>query len=148
MPVDLTTHEPTAVANRLRPVLFKLIRELRRELRGIGVTGGQVTLLMTIRKHPAIGVGDLAVRERMSPAGMSGHVDRLERAGLVQRTPHPVDRRRHGLTLTPAGERLVRSVRTRRTAWLATRLKRLSADELAAVDAAVEPLQRLLEDPE
>ncbi len=141
----LLTHDPTAIAGRLRPVLFKLNRELRREVHSLGVTGGQVSLLIAIHKRPGIGVRELAAQERMSPAGMSKYVDRLERDGFVERTPHPVDRRRHGLSVTVAGERVLRSVRSRRTAWLAARLKHLSPDELAAIDAAVEPLQELLE---
>lgn len=99
-----------------------------------------------IRQHAGIGVRELAVRERMSPAGMSGYVARLERAGFVERSAHAGDRRRQGLTVTPTGERLLRSVRSRRTAWLAARLDGLGSDELAALDAAVEPLLRLLEE--
>ena len=137
---------PAALAERLRPVLLKLNRELRRELRSLGVGAGQVSLLISIRKTPGIGARELAAAERMSPAGMSGHVDRLEEAGLVRRVPHPADRRRHALTITPKGERLLGQVRSLRTAWLATRLERLEPDELAAIDAAIEPLQRLLED--
>ena len=38
------------------------------------------------------------------------------------------------------------SVRTRRTAWLASRLKSLSPEELAAVDAALAPLARLVDE--
>ena len=49
-----------------------------------------------------------------------------------------------GLTVTPAGERVLRSVRSRRTAWLAERLKGLDEDELAAVDRAIQPLAALL----
>jgi len=140
--------DTTALANRLRPALLKLGRALRREVHSLGVTGGQVSLLNEIRKQPGMGVRELAGRERMSPAAMSGYVDRLERAGLVQRTPHPVDRRRHGLSLTQPGERVLRSVRSRRTAWLAARLQRLSPAEVAAIEAAVEPLARLLEEDE
>jgi DNA-binding MarR family transcriptional regulator len=77
---------------------------------------------------------------------MSGYVDRLERAGLVRRTPDPKDRRRHGLSVTGEGDRVLRSVKSRRTAWLAARLEHLDPDELAAVDAAVEPLLSLLEE--
>ncbi|MBA2360936.1 MAG: MarR family transcriptional regulator [Actinobacteria bacterium] len=134
------------VANRLRPALLKLARELRRESHVLGVTGGQVTLLIQIRKQRGIGVRDLAVLERMSPAAMSGYVDRLEKAGLIVRTPDSQDRRRHGLSLTDEGERVLRSVRSRRTAWLAARLEHLAPTELRALDAAVEPLLRLLED--
>jgi DNA-binding MarR family transcriptional regulator len=146
MPV--LTLEPLAVANRLRPALLKLARELRRESHALGVTGGQVSLLIQIQRHRGIGVRDLAALERMSAASMSGYVERLERAGLVQKTQNPNDRRRQGLSLTEEGERVLRSVKSRRTAWLAARLEQLEPDELAALDAAVEPLMSLLEEVE
>jgi DNA-binding MarR family transcriptional regulator len=141
-----TPLQHTEVANRLRPALLKLARELRRESHALGVTGGQVTLLIQIRRNRGIGVNELAARERMSPAAMSGYVARLEKAGLVQRTPHASDRRRQGLSVTVEGERVLRSVKSRRTAWLAARLQRLDPEELEALDAAVEPLLQLLED--
>jgi DNA-binding MarR family transcriptional regulator len=146
--MSIRTLEPVAVANRLRPALLKLARELRRESHALGVTGGQVSLLFQIQRHRGIGVRDLATLERISPASMSGYVDRLERAGLVQRTPDPDDRRRQGLSLTHEAERVLRSVKSRRTAWLAARLEQLSDDDLAALDAAVEPLRALIEDAE
>ena len=138
--------DPIVVANRLRPVLLKLNRDLRREIHSLGVTGGQVALLVQIGMHPGIGVRELAARERMSPAGMSGHVERLVEAGLVARTPSAVDRRRVGLTLTAEGRRVRRSVKHRRTAWLASRLRGLSAGELEAIDRAIEPLQELIDE--
>jgi DNA-binding MarR family transcriptional regulator len=146
MPVATLT--PLEVANRLRPALLKLARELRRESHALGVTGGQVSLLIQIRKHRGIGVRGLASLERMSAASMSGYVDRLERAGLVQRTQNPNDKRRQGLSLTDEGERVLRSVKSRRTAWLAAHLEQLEPEELAALDAAVEPLLRLVEEVE
>ena len=53
-----------------------------------------------------------------------------------------VDRRRVGLELTPKGERLLRSIRERRTAWLAERLEELEPEELRAIEGAIEPLLR------
>jgi DNA-binding MarR family transcriptional regulator len=103
-----------------------------------------VSLLVAIKYAPGVGVGELAARERVSAAAMSKHVDRLERAGLAERRPSEDDRRRVGLTLTDEGQRVLRRVRSRRTAWLASRLGTLTADELEAVEAAVEPLSRLL----
>jgi DNA-binding MarR family transcriptional regulator len=140
--------EPLAVANRLRPALLKVARELRRESHALGVTGGQVSLLFQISRHRGIGVRDLAALERMSPAAMSGYVERLERAGLVRKTQDTKDRRRQGLSVTEEGDRVLRSVKSRRTAWLAARLQRLSPEELEALDAAVEPLLSLLEETE
>jgi DNA-binding MarR family transcriptional regulator len=137
--------DPVAVANRLRPVLFKLNRALRRELHSLGVTGGQVSLLVQISKQRGIGIRELATREGMSAPGMSKYVARLERDALVERGAVGGDRRRIGLSLTEAGERVLRSVRSRRTAWLAARLRELEPAEIDAIDAAIEPLTRLLD---
>ena len=139
---------PTEVAGQLRPVLLKLNRELRRETAVFGVTGYQGALLSMIRKAPGIGVRELAARERIAPASISVSVARLERAGLVRRTPDPLDRRRQALWVTDEGDRILRMVRTRRTAWLAARLKRLPPEKLRAVFDAIEPLADLLEEDE
>jgi DNA-binding MarR family transcriptional regulator len=144
-----TTHSAahhTEIANRLRPALLKVARELRRESHALGVRAGHVTLLIQIHRNRGIGVNELAALERISPPAMSGYIARLENAGLVRRTPDPRDRRRQGLSVTAEGERVRRSVKSRRTAWLAARLKRLEPEEVAALDAAVEPLLQLLED--
>jgi DNA-binding MarR family transcriptional regulator len=136
--------DTVAVADVLRPVLLRIGRELRRETRAEGVSPEQVALLVAIKYAPGIGVRELAARERISPPAMTKHVDRLERDGLVARTPSEDDRRRVGLTLTDDAQRLLRRVRSRRTAWLASRLRGLTDEELASVEAAVEPLSRLL----
>jgi DNA-binding MarR family transcriptional regulator len=146
MPSSVLAPDTTELANRLRPVLLKLNRELRREIHSLGVTGGQVSLLVAIKLAPGIGVRELAARERISVPGMSKFVARLEAAGLVQRAPVGGDRRRIGLTLTDDGQRVLRSVKSKRTAWLAARLRTLDEDELEALDRAVEPLSRLLEE--
>jgi DNA-binding MarR family transcriptional regulator len=137
--------DPTVLANRLRPVLFKLGRELRREIHSLGVTGGQVGLLVQIKHRPGIGMRELAALERMSVPGMSKYVAKLEEAGLVQRAPVESDHRRVGLSLTAAGHKVLRSVKSKRTAWLAARLRQLEPGEVDAIDEAIEPLTKLLE---
>ena len=141
-----TLTDTTALANRLRPVLLKLNRELRREIHSLGVTGGQVSLLVQIEHAPGIGVRELAARERMSVPGMSKFVARLEEAGLIERREVGGDKRRVGLHVTAAGLRVLRSVKSKRTAWLASRLRTLDDEQLEALDAAVEPLALLLEE--
>ncbi len=114
----------------------------------MGVSPSHVALLGEIKYAPGIGVNELAERERMSPAAMSGHVEKLVGRGYVLRTPSDSDRRRVGLTLTDEGRRVLRNVRSRRTVWLAQRLSALSADELAALERAVEPLASVLGEEE
>jgi DNA-binding MarR family transcriptional regulator len=146
MPVKVA--DSVELANRLRPILLQLNRHLRREAHAEGITGGQASLLAQIRNDPRLGASELAAREGVSAPAMTRYLDRMERAGLVVRTRSPEDARRIRLALTPKGVRALRSVRRRRTAWLAERLDGLSAGELAAIDAAIEPLLRLLEDAE
>ena len=147
MPVAVAA-DPTVLANRLRPVLLHLNRQLRREIHSLGVTGGQVSLLVQIKYHPGIGIRDLAALERISVPGMSRFISRLEEVGLVQRAPVEGDQRRVGLTLTAAGQKVLRSVKSKRTAWLSARLRDLDSEELEAIDAAIEPLAHLLAEDE
>src|SRR6266567_160504 len=93
-----------AVADRLRPTLLRLARELRQE-RIAGVSPHQVGLLIAIKYAPGVTVGQLAAEERVSTAAMSKRVSRLERDGLVARTKSEADRRCTGLTLTEDGQR-------------------------------------------
>ena len=144
MPVAVV--DSVELANRLRPVLLHLNRYLRREAHAEGVTGGQAALLAQIRTYPELGVRDLAAREGVSAPSMTRYLDRLERAGLIVRTRSATDARRIRLALTPKGVRALRSVRRRRTAWLAERLQNLSPVELTAVDRAIEPLLRLVDE--
>ena len=136
-----------AVADRLRPTLLRLGRELRRE-KIAGVSPQQVGLLVAIKYAPGITVGELADEERVSTAAMSKRVSRLERDGLVARTQSETDRRCVGISLTDEGQRTLRRVRSRRTAWLASRLDGLDPAELAAIERAVDPLARLLHEEE
>src|SRR5437588_12631461 len=75
---------------------------------------------------------------------MTKKVNRLKRDGLVARTPSAEDRRRVGVSLTEEGQRVLRRVRSRRTAWLAQLLRALGPEELAAAAAALAPLPRLV----
>jgi DNA-binding MarR family transcriptional regulator len=139
-----TNFDTVQLADRLRPVLLRVGRELRREAREVGVSPQQMTLMVAIKYEPGIGVRELAAREKVSPPALSKHVDHLERDGYVVRTQSDSDRRRVGLTLTEEGARVLRRVRSRRTAWLATRLRGLTPEQLAAVEAAIDPLAELL----
>jgi len=134
------------VAAKLRPVLLRLARELRKETEQLGITARQATLLWLVKRRPGLSLAELAAEEGISPPALSGHVDRLERAGLIERVRSSEDRRRVGLRLTDDGARLLRRVRARRTTWLADRLGSLEATELEAIESAIPALASLVED--
>jgi len=138
--------DTSLTAERLRPVLLRLARELRKETEALGVTGRQAVLLWLVREHPGLTLSELAELERISAPSLSAHVDRLERAGLLARVRSSEDRRRVGLELTADGSGLLRRVRRRRTTWLARRLDALDERDVEAIDRAIGPLAALLED--
>src|SRR6185312_4204647 len=143
--ISQVTLSAEAVAAELRPVLLRLARELRKETEQLGITARQATLLWLVKRSPGMSLAELASEEGISAPALSGHVDRLERAGLLERVRSSDDRRRVGLTLTAEGERLMRRDRARRTTWLADRLQSLAASELEAVEAAIPALMSLVE---
>jgi DNA-binding MarR family transcriptional regulator len=137
--------DPLAVANQLRPVLLHLHRYLRGEAHELGVTSTQASLLAALQRSPGIGLGELAAQEHVSAPTLVSHIDKLEAAGFVERVrDNCADRRRVGLTITVDGIQVLQTLRERRTAWLAARLETLSPEALAAVVAAIEPLQQLV----
>src|ERR1700719_577562 len=136
--------KPVDVANRLRPVLLHLNRHLRREVHTSGVSPGQLSLLGLIDGNPGIGVAELATREGTSMPSVCAHIDRLEASGLVTRRQAERDRRRVDLEVTPEGLRVLKVIRSKRTAWLSARLGTLADVDLAAVSAAIGPLEALL----
>lgn len=69
-------------------------------------------------------------------------VDRLETAGLIERSVHLDNRRETHLALTAAGRRTVRTVTARRRRDMAAVLTHLSADEQAALAAAMTAFAR------
>jgi len=144
--VTEVTLSPETVAAELRPVLLRLARELRKETEQLGITARQATLLWLVKRSPGLSLAELAAEEGISAPAMSGHVDRLERVGLIERIRSDDDRRRVGLRLTEDGSRLMRSIRARRTTWLADRLRALEASEIDAIEAALPALVRLLGD--
>ena len=143
--ISVTTDSALTLANDLRPIVLRISRELRKETEQFGVTARQVTLLWLVKRSPGLTLRALAAEEAISAPALSGHVDRLERAGLIVRVRSAVDRRRVGLELTTDGERLLRRVR-RTQDGLARRSARHARSGSARGDqAAVEPLSELIE---
>jgi len=144
---EQSSKEILALADALRPALLRLSRALRRETQRAGVSAVDAQILGIVKKHPGIGVSELAEREQVSSASMSIHVKRLVETGWIERTADPgEDRRRAGLKLSPQGVRAMEAIRRRRNDWLAARIAGLSPAARAVLAAAAEPLMQLTED--
>lgn len=61
-------------------------------------------------------LGEIATMLVVHPTSVTSAIDRLERDGLVERVPHPTDRRAMLASITPAGKTLVKQATPKLTA--------------------------------
>lgn len=131
------------VAARLRSVVVPLNRMLRHQTGG-DLTATQGSVLGTVYRHGPVGLTDLAERERLSAPMISKVVAALEEEGLVERVKDATDGRVCRVQVSAHGDRWLTESRERRDRWLAERLGALDEAELAALDAALPALDRLV----
>ena len=132
------------LADILRGPLLRVSRRLRQEGQKAGLSTQDALILGHIRKHPGVGVSELADADQISRPTMSAHVKRLEAAGWLARSDDAQDGRRSGLAVTPAGGRKLDAVRRLRNDWLSDRLALLTDVEREQLAAAAAPLLRLI----
>jgi DNA-binding MarR family transcriptional regulator len=111
-----------------------LVRELDRELRAAHeLSLSSYLVLSEVAAAPGgrIRMGDLASRILVTRAGLSGIVDRLERAGLVDRRPYDGDARGTWAVITREGRRMLeRAHETHHAAVRCAYTERLTRAEL------------------
>jgi len=67
-----------------------------------------LAVIARLMEEDGLTQAELARRQRVEAPSMSGMIDRLEKAGLVRREPHPLDRRSVRVFTTPEAQALVR----------------------------------------
>ncbi|MFE7645581.1 MarR family transcriptional regulator [Streptomyces phaeoluteigriseus] len=73
---------------------------------GLGISRGEFDVLATLRRSGepyALSPRQLSATLMLTTGGMTGRLDKLERAGLLRRSPDPHDRRGLQVTLTDQG---------------------------------------------
>jgi DNA-binding MarR family transcriptional regulator len=110
-----------------------------------GISLRQVAALRGIQEGAA-SPGELARLWRVTPAVITGILDRLERRHLVQREPDPADRRRLRLALTAEGEQVGHNIDHLLTGALAEQLTTCTREELTELQRSLLLLDRVFRD--
>jgi DNA-binding MarR family transcriptional regulator len=76
-------------------------RAIDRRLAALGVSSGQLPVFFALGRGEALTQADLARAAAIEQPTMAATLNRMERDGLIARTPDPADRRRVLITLTP-----------------------------------------------
>lgn len=110
-----------------------------------GLQTGEFDVLATLRRSGEpyrLGPTQLFEALMVSSGGMTSRLDRLEKAGLIERSPNPEDRRGTLVSLTDAGLELMNRMLPRHVENEAKMLAALSREEQAILG---ELLGKLLE---
>jgi DNA-binding MarR family transcriptional regulator len=132
------------LAPRLRWAITRMARRLRQEA-GTELGPSQVAALATIERHGPLSPSELAELERIKRPTATRILGHLEEAALVERIRDPEDGRGSIVSVTTAGRIHLKRLRARKTAYLATRLDRLSPEDRQTIERAAELLEGMLE---
>jgi DNA-binding MarR family transcriptional regulator len=88
------------------------------------------SVLTLIAHNPGITSRQLCAALDILPPNLVGMIKGLDKRGLIERRPHPTDRRAQGLHLSPAGRKLQKSAQVTATQLESDVASRLSAAEL------------------
>jgi len=125
--------------------LGRLVRLLRQEAEGTPVGPGGVSAMVTLSRHEGgLRLGELARAEGVSKPSLTRIVNALEEAGLVGRTPDPLDGRAQRVGLTAEGAEMIASGQESRLAVLRHRIDALTAEDRQRLEAALPALEALV----
>lgn len=98
-----------------------------------GTTRAQWIVLFRLRQQEGLSQVDLADVMELQPISLVRLLDRLVDQGLLERRPHPTDRRANQLYLTDTGRRLVDDLDSLRDSIASETLRGVSAASLQTV---------------
>jgi DNA-binding MarR family transcriptional regulator len=113
-------HQAIKIWLRLLTCSTRIEDQIRNRLRrDFGTTLPRFDLMAQLERHPE-GLTMRALSQRLMVTGgnVTGITDQLEAEGLVQRVPHPSDRRSFSVKLTPSGRRQFKRMAATHEGWV------------------------------
>ncbi|HEY2877135.1 MarR family transcriptional regulator [Nocardioides sp.] len=139
-----TPRKVTRLAGEVRTEVSRLAYHLRTPATRSGITPTRLTALSALTRYPdGLRQGDLAELMNISAPSMTRLVEILEEAGWVERRRDPDDQRCLLIVLSPVGRKTLDTLRDESASQLSEELADLTADERAALAAAVPVLRKL-----
>ncbi|WP_218024484.1 MarR family winged helix-turn-helix transcriptional regulator [Nocardia lijiangensis] len=87
----------------VRKVWLNMRAAIGEELKEFGLSTSQYATLMMTAAQPGMSVADIAREVASTRQAANEMIGGLEKEGLIERRPHPTDRRTHQIKVTEAG---------------------------------------------
>jgi DNA-binding MarR family transcriptional regulator len=113
-------------------------------LRRIGISIPQCDVLTTLSEEEGVSQQELAKRLYVTKGNISGLLDRLESAGMVERRPAASDRRQHSIHLTEDGRATAMKALAVQHRWVASTLGRMTEADLKALETQLIALRDIV----
>ena len=120
----------TLLGYNARRAALAVIGVFLQRMAPFGLRPVDFSVLTLIAHNPGITSRQLCAALDILPPNLVGMIKSLDKRGLIERRPHPTDRRAQGLHLSPAGKKLQKSAQATATRLESDVASRLSADEL------------------
>lgn len=125
------------VWRRLLRVQSRLEVAMSDRLRVIGLSAAQAHVLTMLADREGMTQKEIGARLYVTKGNVSGLIDRLEGAGLVERRALLGDKRAHSLHLTPAGQDLAALAKATEQSFVRETLGLLPPERLGEIDATL-----------
>jgi DNA-binding MarR family transcriptional regulator len=139
--------DPLRVWFRLMRLETRMRTAVAEGLREIGLSVPQCDVLTTLTEQEGVSQQDLAKRLYVTKGNISGLIDRLVAAGLVERRAIAADKRQHAIVLTAAGRAAAEQAIACQRRFVARTIGRLPADELATLERLLMATRDLVRAP-
>ncbi|MGB3812726.1 MAG: MarR family transcriptional regulator [Shinella sp.] len=129
--------EPMGLLGRISRLCTHLAREIEKTLAAHGLNSASFDVLATLRRSGPpyrLSPGDLVATTMVSSGTMTNRLDQLEKAGLIERSHNPDDRRGVIIALTAKGFALVDEAVSAHVENEHRLIQGLDAQERAALD--------------
>ncbi|MEV6362231.1 MarR family winged helix-turn-helix transcriptional regulator [Nocardia asteroides] len=133
-----------ALSGALSLATVRLARQLRGRRAVPEISLSQLAVLTTLAGEGSLTPTALADKEQVQAPSMTRTIAALTERNLINRWPHPTDRRQSLVSASPVGLALLADESYAQESWLPDQLSRLSEDEIVVLRQAVEIINQII----
>ena len=137
-----TSYLESLLGYNARRAALAVIGVFLQRMAPFGLRPVDFSVLTLIAHNPGITSRQLCAALDILPPNLVGMIKSLDKRGLIERRPHPTDRRAQGLHLSPAGKKLQKEAQATATKLESDVASRLSAEELTTLKTLLRKVYR------